>query len=107
MRQIQIEDNVFLAAERRAAAVGYSSVDQYVADVLVQDLTEAGAAETPNLDHLFTPERLAKIDAAAAEIVAGRFYTTEQADAELARRRMEWLRNNPTWKNKLADELTP
>jgi hypothetical protein len=51
--------------------------------------------ETPNLDHLFTPERLAHIDKAEAEIKAGNFYTAEQADVELAKRRAEWLRSNP------------
>jgi len=94
MPQIHIDDHVFEAAQRRAADGGYSSVDAYITDVLVNDLADAGRA-TPNLDHLFTPRRLAEIDAASADIDAGNFYTPEQLDTELAKRRDEWLRKNP------------
>lgn len=95
MPQTQLNDSVFTAAKRRATEAGFSSVDEYVADVLSHDLIDANEKETPNLDPLFTPERLAHIDAAAEEIKAGNFYTAEQADAELGKRRAEWLRNNP------------
>ena len=50
--------------------------------------------EVDDFDHLFTPERLAQIDEAAAEIAAGKGLTIEQLDEELARRRAEWLRIN-------------
>jgi len=59
-------------------------------EILSHDIHDA----TENLDRLFTPERLAHIDKAEAQIKAGSFYTTEQADAELAKRRAEWLRRN-------------
>lgn len=95
MPQIELNERVFSAAQRRAAEAGFSSVDEYVADVVSHDLVEDSNGATPNLDHVFTPERLAHIDAAEAEIKAGNFYTAEQADAELARRRAEWLRKNP------------
>jgi hypothetical protein len=49
-----------------------------------------------NLDRLFTPERLADIDRAAAEIEAGNFYTPDEAAVELAKRRDQWLRQNQT-----------
>jgi hypothetical protein len=75
---------------RQNVDAGYASVDAYIADIVVHDRDE-----TPDLDHLFTPERLAHIDAAMADINAGRSYTTEQANEELAKRRAEWLRNNP------------
>jgi hypothetical protein len=42
-------------------------------------------------NHLFTPERIAHIDKAAAEIKQGKYFNIEQADAELAKRRAEWL----------------
>jgi len=48
-----------------------------------------------NLDHLFTPERLALIDKAAEQIKVGQFLTSKQADIELAKRRTEWLQSNP------------
>jgi hypothetical protein len=91
MHQIQLNDQLYQEAELRAAEAGFGSVDEYVADVLRHDLQE----ETENFDNLFTPERLAHIDRAAAEIDAGQGLTSEQVDAELAQRRDEWLRQNP------------
>jgi len=91
MPQIELDDQVFRVAQRRAADAGYPSVDAYIADVVVHD----NNTEADNLDHFFTPERLAHIDKAEADIKAGRFFTPEQADQELAKRRAEWLLTNP------------
>ena len=77
---------LYKEAQRRAAEAGFASVDEYVADVVSHDLVEDVGAGTPNLDHLFTPERLAHIDEAEAQIKAGNYFTSEQADAELAKR---------------------
>jgi hypothetical protein len=95
MHQIQLDDQLYKEAQRRAAEAGFSTVDEYIADVVSHDLVEDNGGSAPDLDHLFTPERLAKIDKADADIKAGNFYTTEQADAELAKRKAEWLRKNP------------
>lgn len=73
MHQIQLDDQLYQEAERRAAASGVT-VDEYVADVLQNDLHE----ETENLDYLFTPERLAHIDRAAAQIEAGQGISAEK-----------------------------
>ena len=89
MHQIHLSDEVYREAERRAAEGGFASVDQYVADLVSLDL---GPAE--NFDHCFTPERLADIDRASAQIAAGQCFTAEQADIELAKRRAQWLREN-------------
>ncbi|MBS0209743.1 MAG: hypothetical protein JSS27_12405 [Planctomycetes bacterium] len=90
MHQIQLNEQVYQEAQRRASEAGFSSVDEYVTELL-----QHGFEETENLDHLFTPERLAHIDCAIAEIDAGLGLTSEQAKAELAKRREEWLRQNP------------
>lgn len=90
MHQIQLNEQLYQQALLRAADAGFGSVDEYVASVLQQELDE-----TENLDHFFTPERLAHIDRAAAEIKAGLGFTSQQADAELARLRAEWLNQNP------------
>lgn len=90
MPQVQLDDQVFEVAQRRAADAGYPSVDAYIADVVVHDADN----NADNLDHFFTSDRLAHIDKAEADIKAGRFYTSEQADEELAKRRAEWLRTN-------------
>jgi hypothetical protein len=91
MQQVQISDRLYKEAQRRAAEAGFSTVDDYVAEVLTRDSIEG----PEDFGHLFTPERLAHINAAAAQIDAGQFFTTEQADAELARRRAEWLQKHP------------
>jgi hypothetical protein len=90
MHEIRLSDQLYQEAQRRAVEAGFPSVDEYVADVLQHDLHE----EPENLDHLFTPERLAHIDRAIAQIDAGMGLTSQQADAELAKRRAEWLRQN-------------
>ena len=45
---------------------------------------------------MFTPERLAKIDAAKASIRAGKGTTLEQLDQRLAATQAEWLAANPS-----------
>ncbi len=74
MHQIQLNDQLYQEAERRASAAGFISVDEYVADVLQHDILE----ETENLDSLFTAERLTHIDRAAAQIDAGQGIPAEQ-----------------------------
>jgi hypothetical protein len=94
MPQIQIDEKIFKAAERRAAEDGYSSVDEYIADMLVHDLAEDSIGGTPNLDHLFTPERLAEIDQAAADVEAGNYFTAEQAREHFRQKREAWIQKN-------------
>jgi hypothetical protein len=91
MHQVQLADQLYQKAQRRASEAGYSSVDEYITKVVTQDLSD----EIENIDHLFTPQRLEHIDKAIEEIKAGKSLTSSQADAELAKRRAEWLRKNP------------
>ncbi len=90
MPQIVLTDQVFDAARRRAVESGFGTVDEYVADVLTEDASNVDFDPA----QLFTPERLAELDAAAADVRAGRVLTREQVDAELATRRAEWLKAN-------------
>jgi hypothetical protein len=57
MPAIHLPDHLYEQLRTRATDVGYASVDDYVADVLREEL-----ADTPNFDHLFIPERIAKLD---------------------------------------------
>lgn len=66
MHQIQLNDQLYQDALRRASEVGFQTVDEFVADILQHELED-----TENLDHLFSPERLAHIDRAAAQMDAG------------------------------------
>lgn len=88
MHQINLNDRIYQDAQRRAAETGFDSVEAYIVDLLQGDL------ESENLDRFFTLQRLAHIDRAAASIADGRGLTSDQADAELAKRRDEWLRQN-------------
>ena len=74
MHQIQLNDQLYQEVERRASSSGFVTVDEYVADVLQHDLHD----ETENLDYLFTPERLAHINRAVAQIDAGQGIPAEQ-----------------------------
>ncbi len=74
VHQIHINDQLYLEAQRRATEAGFSSVDDYVADVLQHNLQQ----DTENFDYLFTPERVARIDRAAAQIDADLGVPAEQ-----------------------------
>jgi hypothetical protein len=82
MHQIQLNDQLYQEAQRRAAEAGFGSVDEYVAEMLQHDLED-----TENLDHLFTPERLAHIDRAAAQIDAGLGIPSEQVREHFRQKR--------------------
>ena len=87
MHQVKLNDQLFEQAQRQAVEAGYVSVDEYIAELVSHDATA-----TANFDHLFTPQRIAIISKASAEIDAGAALTAEQADRELSKRRDEWLR---------------
>ena len=87
MHHVQLDSQLYQQAQRRATEAGFKSVDEYVADLLRLDLEDG-----EKLDHLFTPERLAHIDRAAAQIDAGLGIPAEQVREHLAKRRDEWLR---------------
>ncbi len=67
MQQIQLDDRLYREARERASAAGFELVDEYIADVVQQDLDEVGE----DLNHLFTSECLARIDEGVAQIDAG------------------------------------
>lgn len=93
MAQIQLSDQIFQAAQRRAASGGYSSVDDYIADVVVQDLSE----KPDHFDHLFTPERIAHLEKISADIKSGgKTYTMAEAKEHFENRRKAWLTNHAT-----------
>jgi hypothetical protein len=82
MHQVHLNEELYREAQRRALEAGFGSVDEYVADVLQQDIEDAD-----NLDHLFTPERLAHIDRAIAEIDAGHGFATDEVREHFRKKR--------------------
>ncbi len=91
MHQINIPDQLFADLQQRALLDGFSTVDEYVIDVFAQDFPDS----QPNLDHLFTPERMALVQESIDSIDAGKGIPLEQVKEELARRRNEWQKQHP------------
>jgi hypothetical protein len=91
MHKVQLTDQLYKEAQRRALEAGYATVDEYIANMVSNDMHD----ETENLDHLFTPEVIAHLDKISADIRAGgKTYTMEEVDEYLAEKRHEWLRNH-------------
>ena len=69
MHQVQLEltDQIYDQAKRRAVEAGSKSVGEYIADVISDDLAD----QAENLDPLFTPERIAYIDSVIAKVKNG------------------------------------
>jgi hypothetical protein len=91
MHQVRLADNLYKEAEQRATEAGFASVDEYVADVVSNDLHD----DPENFDHLFTPERIAHLERASAEAKAGgKTYSVEEVKEHLKQNRQEWLKNH-------------
>jgi Arc/MetJ-type ribon-helix-helix transcriptional regulator len=90
MHKIQLNDKLYKEAERRAREGGFGSVDEFVAERLESDFSD----EQEDLDHLFTPEVIAEIDKAEAEMNAGNFFTSEQVDEHFKKKRAAWKKKN-------------
>ncbi|HZK81705.1 MAG TPA: hypothetical protein VFC46_11570 [Humisphaera sp.] len=95
--QVQLTENLYREAQRRAIEGGFASVDEYVADVVSQDLVDDDGSEPQNFDHLFTPERLAELDRISNEIKAGgQTYTVAEVREHFKQKRKQWLANQAT-----------
>jgi hypothetical protein len=89
MRQIQLTNEVVDQAKQRAVEAGFENVNDFIA-TLLNDYDDF-CLETPNLDQLFTPERLAIIDKSLAEVRAGaRTFSMAEAREHLAQSRENW-----------------
>jgi hypothetical protein len=91
MPEVRLDDQVFKVAQRRAADAGYSSVDEYIANVVIHDHSE----ESDTFDHIFTAERLTELENISAEINAGgKTYTVDEVRAHFENKRKAWLANH-------------
>ncbi len=72
MPNITISDELYQKLVIRAQDDGFDSVDDLVMDLLEQEF-----AEPVNFDEFFTPERLAEIKTAIAQVEAGESLTAE------------------------------
>ena len=85
MHQISIElsEQLYQQAQRRAVEEGFASVDEYIVDVVSEDV----AQETEDLDHRFTPKVMAHLNQLQEEIKAGaKTYSEAEMDEHLQER---------------------
>jgi hypothetical protein len=87
MHQVQPAGQLYQEAQRRASESGFTTVDEYVADVIAHDLE----LSTENSDHLFTPEVIRELDrVSTAAKVGGKTYTPEEIKEHFRKRSEAW-----------------
>jgi hypothetical protein len=91
MHQVNLSEQLYQDAQRRAAEAGFKSVDEYVEDVLVHELS----GDAPNLDHFFTPERMAAVERSLADADQGNVSSAAEVMGDLAKYEDEWQRQHP------------
>ena len=75
MHQVQLSDQLYRVAQRRASEAGFATVEEYIADVEAQDIAD----DTENVDHLFTPQVVAELEQiSAAAKPGGKTYSSEE-----------------------------
>jgi len=91
MHEVQLTEQLYKEARRRATQAGFSSVDEYVADVVNQDLHEP----VDDFDYVFTPERIAHLDRISAEIKSGaKTFTMAEVKEHFEKKREAWLKKH-------------
>jgi hypothetical protein len=89
MHQINLADQLYQEAQRRAVEAGFTSVDEYVADVITNDLE--------SFDDLFTPQVIRELDqASAAAKTGGKTYSTEEVREHFHKRSEAWRADQTT-----------
>jgi hypothetical protein len=90
MHHVQLNEKIYKEAERRAREAGFGSVDEFVAKQLESDFSD----EQEDLDHLFTPEVIARLDRISDEMKAGKSVSAEEVDKHIANVREAWLKDH-------------
>jgi hypothetical protein len=91
--QIQLTDQLYEQIQRRAAEAGFASMDEYIVDVVAEDV----AQETEDLDHRFTPKVTAHLDQIQHDIKSGaKTYSEEELDDYLQERAQVWRESHAT-----------
>jgi len=86
MSPIQLSDQVYQRAQQRAVEAGFDSVDDYVAEIIENEL-----ATVANQDHFFTAEILAQLDQLHTDVQSGaKTYSSQEVDEHFQRRSQAW-----------------
>ncbi len=92
MPEVRLDDQVFKVAQRRASEAGFASVEEYIADVVTQDVVD----EAEDFDHLFTPQVVSELEQiSAAAKAGGRTYTSEEVREHFQRKSDAWRASHP------------
>ena len=90
--QLQLSDQIYDLAQRRATEAGFANLDEYIVDVVMEDLI----AEPENLDHRFSPIVLAHLKSIQADIQTGtKTYTEMEVDEFLREKANKWRESHP------------
>jgi hypothetical protein len=93
MHQVNLDDHLYQQAQRWATEAGFNTVDEYVADVISNDLE----LSIENQDHLFTPEVISELDRISASIQAGgKTYSSDEVREHFRKRSEAWRANRTT-----------
>jgi hypothetical protein len=90
MHQVQLTDEVFEEAQRRARKAGFASVDEFVADRLATDFSD----DPDDFDDRFTPGLLAQLDRISQDMNSGKSVSTDELEQHLADVRAAWLKDH-------------
>jgi hypothetical protein len=90
MQHVQLNDALYKEAERRAREAGFRSVDEFVADRLESDFSDA----QEDFDDRFTPQVVARLDQISDDMKAAKSVSAGQVDQHLADVREAWLKNH-------------
>lgn len=82
---IRLSEADYRSAEERSRGQG---VEAYIQHLVTAEIR---TKEPEDFDHIFTPEYLDQLHAAAAEIAAGKGLTPEQMDDHFRSKRSKWL----------------
>ena len=88
MHRIELSDQVFTEASKLASARGFSSVAEFISDVVSEEAT----IEAEDNDILFTPEWMAAIARGMEDAKAGRVYSSAEVESHILQWRKEWRR---------------
>jgi hypothetical protein len=92
MQQVQMPDQLYRVAQRRATEAGFATVEEYIADVVTQDVAD----DTENFDHLFTPQVVSELEQiSAAAKAGGRTYTSEEVGEHFRKKSDAWRASHP------------
>jgi len=93
MHQVNLADQIYQDAQCRAVEAGFTTVDDYIADMIAHDLEPS----IENLDHLFTPEVIRDLDrSSAAAKAGGKTYSAEEVKEHFRKRSEAWQENHTT-----------